>query len=287
MQFFQDIIHYPFLQHALIAAFLAAAACGVLGSYVVAKRSSFMVGAVSHSLLGGIGLARYANVVLGMAFLTPMAGAIFAAVIASLAITVFTSRKSSREDTLLSAVWTAGVAIGVCSITAIPGYTEDPNSYLFGNILLTTTSDLIIMLVLDIIILPVAFLFHTRFLALCFNEEILTLRGISVFWTGLILNLLTGLAIVLLSQVVGTVMVLALMILPPAAAYRLRNTLPSIMLLSSIFCLISCIAGMACSYLFDWPAGATIILIATVIFVLAAAIAAIRNAQRKRNAPAL
>ena len=287
MQFFNDILQYPFLQYALAAALLASAACGVLGSYVVARRSSFMVGAVSHSLLGGIGLARYASVVLGLSFITPMTGAIFAAIVASIAITIFSARKSSREDTLLSAIWTAGVALGICFITAIPGYAEDLNSYLFGNILLTTPTSLMVMLVLDIIILPITFLFHTRFLALCFNEETLTLRGISVFRTGLLLNILTGLAIVLLSQVVGTVMVLALMILPSAAAYRLRSTLPSIMLLSAMFCLLSCITGMALSYSFDWPAGATIILISTVIFILAAAFSAIRNALHRRSAPEL
>ncbi len=72
MRFFQDILQYPFLQCAVAAAFLAAAACGVLGTYVVAKRSSFMVGAVSHSLLGGIGLALYANTMLGLTFIKPM-----------------------------------------------------------------------------------------------------------------------------------------------------------------------------------------------------------------------
>ena len=287
MHIFQNILQYPFLIFALIAALLASAACGVLGSYVVARRSSFMVGAVSHSLLGGIGLARYANVVLGLAFLTPMAGAIIAAVIASLSITIFTSRKSSREDTLLSAIWTAGVALGICFIKAIPGYAEDLNSYLFGNILLTPPNAILMMLLLDIVILPTAFLFHTRFLALCFNEETLTLRGISVFRIGLLLNILTGLAIVLLSQVVGTVMVLALMILPSAAAYKIKSSMPSIMLLSFLFCLISCTSGIAFSYFLDWPASATIILVATIIFCLAAAFSALRTARRRKNAPEL
>ena len=287
MQFLQDILHYPFLQYAVLAAILASAACGVLGSYVVARRSSFMVGAISHSLLGGIGLARFAAVVLGIASITPMAGAIASAVIAAIAITIFSANKSAREDTILSAIWTAGVAIGVCFITAIPGYAEDLNSYLFGNILLTTKTNLKTMLVLDILILPLAWLFHTRFLALCFNEETLTLRGISVFRIGLLLNLLTGLAIVLLSQVVGTVMVLALMILPAAAAYRLRSTLPSIMLLAALFCLISCLIGIYLSYSFDWPASAVIILVSTLIFIIAAAVSALRNASRRRHAPEL
>ncbi len=287
MQFFHDLFKLEFLRCAFFAALLASAACGVLGSYVVARRSSFMVGAVSHSLLGGIGLARYACVVFGMTFLTPMAGAILAAVIASLTITIFTSRKTSREDTLLSAIWTAGVALGICFIKALPGYAEDLNSYLFGNILLTTSDNIKMMLVLDILILPIAWLFHTRFLALCFNDETLTLRGISVFWTALLLNLLTGLAIVLLSQVVGTVMVLALMILPSAAAYRLKNTMHSIMILSSLFCFISCLLGMAFSYKFNWPASATIILVATLIFCLAAAVSTLQTARHRRNAPEL
>ena len=283
MQFFIDAISYDFLQRALLAALLASAACGVLGAYIVARRNSYMLGAVSHSLLGGIGLALFCQQVLHLAFFTPFCGSILAALAVSTAITFLTTRKKVREDTVLSAVWTAGVAVGLCFVAAIPGYSVDLNSYLFGNILMVSPTELWLMLLLDALILPLTFLFHSRFLAYCFNEEGLALRGISTLRTAWLLNILTGLAIVLLSQTVGIVMVLALMVLPTAASARISRTLPQIMLLGTLFCLVSCLAGMAVSYTPEWPVGAVIILVAGFIYLVASGISHAIEARQTRH----
>ena len=283
MQFFIDAISYDFLQRAILAALLASAVCGVLGAYIVARRNSYMLGAVSHSLLGGIGLALFCQNVLGLAFFTPFCGSIVAALAVSTAITFLTARKKAREDAVLSAVWTTGVAIGLCFVAAIPGYSVDLNSYLFGNILMVSSTELWLMLLLDALILPLTFLFHSRFLAYCFNEEGLALRGVSTLRTSWLLNILTGLAIVLLSQTVGIVMVLALMVLPAAAAARLSRTLPQIMLLGTLFCLVSCLAGMAISYSPEWPVGAVVILVAGLIYLVASCISYAIEARQSRQ----
>jgi len=269
MQFLQALSTLPFLQRALAAAALSAIACGILGAYVVARRSSYMVGAMSHSLLGGIGLARYCQVVLGFSFFTPMLGAVLTTLLVSIAITLLAVKKRIREDTMLSAAWTVGVAIGLCFIAAIPGYAEDLNGYLFGNILLLSPEDLWLMLVLVAAIVPLTWLFHHRFVALCFHEESLALRGLSPARTALLLNILTGLTVVLLAQTVGLVMVLALLVLPAAAAMRLVKTLPRIMLLGTLFCFTASFLGMGLSYTYNWPTGAIIILLSAAIYLLA------------------
>lgn len=287
MQFFSDIFHYDFLQRAILAALLASIVCGILGSYSVARRCSYMVGAVSHALIGGIGLARFCQTVLGIALFTPLCGSVLASVIVSLIITILTARQRNREDTILSAIWTSGVALGLCFIAAIPGYAEDLNSYLFGNILLISKEDLWMMLILDLCILPLSWMFHSRFLALCFNEEGLALRGISTFRVALLLNILTGLSVVILAQAVGTVMVLALMILPAASAYRLSKTMPSIMLLAGLFCFVSCLVGMAVSYTPDWPTGAIIILTSIIIYIISSLISLIITRAAIKKKPEL
>lgn len=283
MQFFHDIFVYDFLRRALLASILVSASCGVLGAYVVARRGSYMVGAVSHSLLGGIGLARYCQAVLGLAFFTPGLGAVLAAVIVSSLVSILSIRGRFSQDTLLSAVWTVGVAAGLCFITAIPGYAEDLNSYLFGNILLVSRDDLMLTLALDVIILPVAWLFHNRFLALCFHEEGLALRGISPFVTSLMLNILTGLAVVMLSQVVGVVMVLALMVLPASTATLFARGMRFTMLAGGAICLFACLAGMAISYSPNWPTGAIIILTAATIYATTAAATTALKRLRTHN----
>ena len=272
MQFISDIFKYDFLQRSLLAALLASIACGILGAYSLVRRNSYMTGAVSHSLLGGIGLARYLCVCAGLSFATPILGATLSAIVASVIITVLPNLKKVRTDTVLSGVWTVSVALGICLVAAIPGYAEDLNSYLFGNILLISNADLLFMAGLDLLIVLSFLAFRTRFIAFCFQREMLTLRGISPFWTELLLNLLSALAIVLLVQLAGIVMALALFTLPIAAAAHLCKKLNSIMLVGGIFCLASTTLGLAISYAPEWHTGAVTIIVAAAIYVITALI---------------
>ena len=277
MTFIKAILENDFLQYAILASALASAACAVLGTYTVLRRNSYMVGAVSHSLLGGIGGALYCQKVLGIAWLTPFTGAIIASLIVSMAITLPTLRGNSREDTILSGIWTVGIALGLCFIALLPGYREDLNSYLFGNILLISRGELIGMLVLDAFVLLLAAIYHNRFLALFFNSELLPLHNISIFRTTLLLNVLTGLAVVLLSRAVGVVLVLALMVLAPSTALLLTRRLRLAMLLAALLCMLECTIGLAVSYYLEGlkpsliiPAGAITILLAAFLYLLAA-----------------
>lgn len=267
MMFLRAILEYDFMQRALVAALLSSMVCGVLGSYIVIRRGSYMVGAFSHSLLGGIGFARWCQVVCGIAWFTPMLGATLTTVLVSCLLTWLTVRGNAREDTVLSGIWTVGVAIGLCFIAWIPGYAEDLNSYLFGNILLVSRADLVVMSLLTGILLPVSWLFHSRFLVLCFHRESLYLRGVSPTGVSLVLNLLTGLAVVVLSQMVGIVMVLALLVLPTAAASKLTTRLSRMMLLGGLFCFLSCLLGMFVSYTWNIPMGAITILCCALLYL--------------------
>lgn len=225
-----------------------------------------MIGAVSHSLLGGIGLSRYLNICWGMTFITPMLGAAVFAIIAALIITLISNNSRIRSDTVLSAIWAVSAALGLCLVSAIPGYAEDLNSYLFGNILLISGADLIFMLALDIVVLFCAWAFHSRFVTFCFHRETLALHGISVFRTELLLNVMSALAIVLMVQIAGIVLALAMFTLPVAAAANLGRRLGTIMVLGVLFCFLSTFLGMAASYSPQWHTGAVTIMIAAGIY---------------------
>ena len=266
--FFQHLAEFSYLRLALAASVLASIACGVTGGYVVARRRSYLVGAMSHALLGGVGLARYLQVVHGVAWFTPMVGALLAAVLAATVISVMTVGGRMREDTILSAVWTLGVAAGVSFIAATPGYAEDLNSYLFGNILLVSVSDLWMMAVLDVVILLTAWLLHARFVALCFHEEGLLLRGVGVAWVSWVLHVLIGMTVVLLTQVVGVVLVLALLVLPSAAGALFARRLPGVMIAGVVLSILFCVGGLVVSYGPGWPVGATIVELAVGGYVL-------------------
>jgi len=255
---------------ALLAGLLASIACGIVGSYVVVKRCSYMVGAISHSLLGGIGLACYCRYKWPDSFFTPFAGAFAAAALAACIITWLTRHKDARTDTALSAIWTLGAAAGVSFIHAIPGYPVDLNSYLFGSILLVSPQELIMMAAVDTVLLIIVYLFHSRFLFYCFNEEGLGLRGVSLWRTGLLLNLIIAVTVVLLAQIVGLILCLALLILPVATASLFSRSLKHIMCYSAFLSFLFVALGICISYCNNMPTGTLIVEIAGIVYLSSA-----------------
>ncbi|MBN1698375.1 MAG: metal ABC transporter permease [Spirochaetales bacterium] len=266
--FFSDVLVFPFLQYALFAAILSSIACGVVGSYITVKRITYIAGAIAHSILGGMGIAKYLNVTAGLDFIQPLHGAIVFALAAAIIIGLVTLYSKQRIDTVLSAIWAIGMATGILFIYATPGYREDLMSYLFGNILMVGPQDLMLIGILDVIIMTAGILFYTRILAISFDAEYARLRGINVRFYLLALLVLTALTIVVLIQIVGIVMVIALLSLPAATASIFTRQLWQMTLSSILLCLLYTIGGLIISYGPDLPAGATIIVLSGTVYLL-------------------
>ncbi|MGD8639365.1 MAG: metal ABC transporter permease [Gammaproteobacteria bacterium] len=262
MEILNALSSQTFLQYALLAGLLASIGCGVMGTYVVVKRINFLAGGIAHSVLAGMGVAYF----LGH---SPIGGAIISAIIAALIIGWINLRWHEDEDTIIAAVWSIGMAIGILFIAKTPGYTVDLMSYLFGNILMVSRHELLIMLVLDIILLGSVAFFYRQFLVVCFDEEFARLRGINVELFYLFLLCLVALTVVLLIQVVGLILVIALLTLPAAIASRFQHSLIRIMVLATLLGMVFTTAGLIASYIPDLPAGATIILIAGSSYIVA------------------
>ena len=257
--FIEHLGRHAFLQYALFASVLASIACGIVGSYVVVRRRTYIAGAIAHCVLGGMGAARYAQVVHGVEWLTPMLGAVCASVLAALIIGLVTLYAGQREDTVISAVWALGMAMGISFITVTPGYNEDLMSYLFGNILMVSRADLRLMLGLNVLIVLTTLLFYNKFLAISFQEELARLRGVRAGLYSMFLLVLTALTVVLLIQIVGIVLVIALLTLPAATASQLVKRLSHVMLLAIALNTVFTVGGLVISYQPELPAGATII----------------------------
>ncbi len=252
-----------FLQHALAAGVLASIACGIVGSYVVVKRIGYLAGGVAHTVLGGMGVAYF----LGK---SPIGGALVAALLAAAVIAWVNLRLRQHEDTIIGALWAVGMAIGVIFISRTPGYNVDLMSYLFGNILMVPREDLLLMAGLDGVIVALVVLFRKQFLAVCFDEEFARLRGVPVGLFYLLLLWMVALTVVILIQVVGLILVLALLTLPAAIAGQYTRTLAAMMLVATLLGMAFTGAGLALSYEPDLPAGATIILLAGVVYLFSA-----------------
>ncbi len=269
--FLHDLARHAFLQHALAAGLLASVACGVVGTYVVARRIGYIAGAISHCVLGGLGAARWLRVAAGWEWVQPLHGAVAAAVAAALVIGVVSLRARQREDTVIGALWAVGMATGILFIARTPGYQEDLIGYLFGNILMVAPGDLWLIGALDATVLLLGLLFYHQFQAVCFDGEFARLRGVRVELFYLLLLVLTALTVVLLMTVVGIVLVIALLALPAAIAGHWARTLWQMMGLAALLCALFTAGGLALSYGANLPAGAVIVLVAGAVYFLVSA----------------
>lgn len=281
-EFFQSLAAHSFLRNALFAGLLASVACGVVGTWVVTRRITVIAGSIAHAVLGGMGAAYYLRVVKHWEWLSPLHGAVAAALLAALAIGWMKSRGDEREDTVISALWSIGIAVGVLFLFLTPGYKTDLMSYLFGNIVMVDAGALRLLVVLDAIVLLAAAIFYNPLLAVCFDEEFAGLRGINVQFFYTLLLCLTALTIVTLIYVVGVVMVIALITLPVSVAGRFSRKLWQMMLLSALLCGFFTTAGLAISYQPDLPVGATTILLTAVVYAAVSLGAGLRQVRSRR-----
>lgn len=264
-----DILEFAFLQRAVAAALLAALACGMVGTLSVVRRSTYVAGAVSHSVLAGIGFARFAAYAWGWTLLTPSGGAFLAAAVAAFILSA-TARGGPRRrpDTVLSILWTVGMALGLAFMNAVPGYQEDLMGYLFGNLLLVTPSDLVWMGALDLAAFAVFALLWRHILAVAFHRDLARIRGVRVRLVDSLLALLEAFSVVLLAKLVGVVLVIALLAIPAATAGHLSRRLLPMMFLSAALCAISTLGGLALAYVRDWQVGPTIVLLSAALYAL-------------------
>ena len=261
----------PFIRYAFLAGLFSSIAFGMIGTYVVVKRISYIAGSVSHATLAGIGFAVYMKEVYAVTWLSPMTGGLISALLTAVILSFVTNSSRERSDTAIGTVWALGMAVGILFIYASPGY-GDPMSYLFGNILLIKKADLYMILILDLVIAGVVMLFYNQFLSVSFDEEFARVRGLNTFFYDMLLTVLIALTVVLMVSTVGIVMVIAFMTIPPATASLFTNRLWKMMALASVLCIFTSFSGLFVSYSMNIPSGATTIISAGVIYFAAALI---------------
>lgn len=270
MSEFFDALSNPatsFVRYALIAGVLASLAFGVVGTYVVTRRITYIAGAIAHCVLGGIGVGLYLQQVVGWQWCHPMYGAVAASLLAALLIGTVSLYAQQREDTVIGAMWAVGMAIGLLFMAKVPGYV-DPMVYLFGNILLISYQDLWLVAGLDLLVVLLGVLFYNKLQAVCFDEEFAEIRGVPVKRYYLLLLCLTALTVVLLVRVIGIVLVIALLTLPAAAAGQLARRLWQMMAIAVVLCMAFVVSGLALSYTAELATGPTIILVAGGVYLL-------------------
>ena len=256
-----EALQFEFMRNALLAGLLASVACGVIGTFVVVNRIVFLSGGIAHAAYGGIGLAFF----FGLPFVV---GTLGFALLVAMVMAVVTLKAKHRTDTIIGVLWAVGMALGVILLDLSPGYNVDLMSFLFGSILAVTTSDLWLMLVLNILILLTVGYFYNDFLALSYDEDFAKVRGVRVNLLYFLLLAMVALSVVMIIRIVGLILVIALLTIPPYMAEKHSTSLLTMMFLSFLLSCFFTVAGLWISYFFNLTSGATIIMVAGVCFFI-------------------
>ena len=252
-----DILHYEFMQNAILAGILVSFAAGIIGSLIVVNRMVFLAGGIAHTSYGGIGLAVYFGLPIFL-------GASLFAVSAALLMAKITLNQRDKIDTFIGLIWAVGMAIGIILVDLTPGYNVDLMSYLFGSILAVGSEDIQYMSILLIIIVLIVTFFYREILAVSYDSEYASLRGINVKFFYTLILVLSALTVVIAIKVVGLILVIALLTIPIYIAEKLSNSLGVMMIVSGILSSFFTLAGLYLSYQFDLTSGASIILVSAI-----------------------
>lgn len=256
-----DILHYGFMQNALIAGILAAIACGIIGTLVVVNRIVFISGGIAHTAYGGIGLAFFLGI-------SPLLGAGAFAVASAVIMALITKKAKYRADTVIGAMWAFGMAVGIILLDLTPGYNVDLMSYLFGSILTVPGTDLVYMAVLDGVIVLYIIGWYSKIQAVSFDGEFAASMGVRSDLIYMSMLVMSALAVVLLIRVVGLILIISMLTIPPYMAERRSASLKGMMIYSTVYSLLFTLAGLFMSYQFNLTSGACIISVSAVCFFL-------------------
>lgn len=257
MEFISDVIEYGYLSNAVLAALLSGLTCGLIGTYVVARRMVFLAGGITHASFGGLGIAFWMGT-------NPIFGATIFAIISALGIEWASERNRIREDSAIGIVWSVGMAVGALFMALRPGYTSgDLSNYMFGSIITVTSGDVKALVVLTILLIVGAILWLRPVMFTAFDREFALSQGIHTRIVGYTMSALMALCIVLSIRIMGIVLLLSLLTIPVAIANSLTKDYRNLALWSPIIAVSGNLAGLVVSYNLEVPPGAAIIFILT------------------------
>ena len=264
LDFFTDLFNpqLAFLPRALAMAVLAAALCGIVGTYVVLRGMSFIGDAVSHAVFPGLATAFVIGADLAL-------GGIIAGLVTSLAVAVVSQLRRLREDSVIGVFLVAAFGLGIVIISRAPGYAGSLTDFLFGSLTGVPVRDLVIVAAVGAFIAVLLAVFHQQLVAVSLDREFAAVQGIRVFWIDMLLYVCVTLAVVFSIQTVGNILVLGLLITPAAAARMLTERLSVMFVLAPTIGAVSAFIGLWLSWTLETPVGGTIVLVLTAVFCVA------------------
>lgn len=265
MQNILSLFEFSFFTNALIAGILTSILTGIVGTYIVSRKIVFISGGITHASFGGIGIAYFFGI-------NPFFGATVFAILSALGIEWSTQKAKIREDSAIAILWSLGMAIGIIFVFLTPGYTPNLMSFLFGNILTVTSTDLVYMSILSTIVIVSIIAFYRIILYTAFDSEYAKTMGLNITLVKYIISVFIALVIVMSIRIAGIILVLSLFTIPQSIASLFTNNFKRMIYLSIAFGFIGICAGLIGSYHYNLPSGAIIIFSLVLFWLVAKAI---------------
>ncbi len=255
-----DILYIPFIQYAIAGGIILSILLSVLSLFINIKNWSFINVGISHATFGGLALGVFLGIsptILGFVF----------AITVGILIGYISKKGKIHEDVSIGILFSISMALGVIFLTLTPNYTSDLFSFLFGNILTITQSDLYMLSIFSIFVFVFLKLFFQKILFCCYNEEVAFTSGINTSFYYYVLITIIAIATVLAVKLVGVILASAMMILPAATASQIFWHYKKIITASILLSVLVVISGIFVSFYLNLPSGATIVFVYGIVFI--------------------
>ena len=257
-----EILSYSFFQNALLGVLFVSIAAGIIGTYVVSRRMVFITGGITHACFGGLGLGFFLGI-------NPIAMAAVFAIAAATGVEWMSTRQNVRQDSAIGVIWALGMALGTLFIFLSPGYVPELTSFLFGNVLTITSTDIILFAAYLVVLLAFFAVFYPQILLCAFDPDFAATRRLRVSAINLAMTIMIGICIVLTIRLIGIMLLLSLLTMPQRIAEMFTNRFHHMMIISSLVSIACSVLGIFCSYWIAVPASATIVLTLVAAYAVA------------------
>ena len=257
-----EILSYSFFQNALLGVLFVSIAAGIIGTYVVSRRMVFITGGITHACFGGLGLGFFLGI-------NPIAMAAVFAIAAATGVEWMSTRQNVRQDSAIGVIWALGMALGTLFIFLSPGYVPELTSFLFGNVLTITSTDIILFAAYLVVLLAFFAVFYPQILLCAFDPDFAATRRLRVSAINLAMTIMIAICIVLTIRLIGIMLLLSLLTMPQMIAEMFTNRFHHMMIISSLVSIVCSVLGIFCSYWIAVPASATIVLTLVAAYAVA------------------
>ena len=257
-----EILSYSFFQNALLGVLFVSIAAGIIGTYVVSRRMVFITGGITHACFGGLGLGFFLGI-------NPIAMAAVFAIAAATGVEWMSTRQNVRQDSAIGVIWALGMALGTLFIFLSPGYVPELTSFLFGNVLTITSTDIILFAAYLVVLLAFFAVFYPQILLCAFDPDFAATRRLKVSVINLAMTIMIAICIVLTIRLIGIMLLMTLLTMPQMIAEMFTNRFHHMMIISSLVSIACSVLGIFCSYWIAVPASATIVLTLVAAYAVA------------------